>query len=114
MKTALALQPAARRTPQSRGARTKVLNFGVAIARETPDLRRAIKRECWMRELTLGDLAKRIHLTHDHVQRMLCHGPSQKRIEPRVLNRIIDALHVSPVVANRLHLMGAREHGWRV
>lgn len=110
----LAVREPLRRSWQHRSARTRVLKAGVCIEREPLDLRRTIKRECWMRELTLGDLAERIHLTHDHVQRMLCHGPSQKKIEARVLKRIIEALHVSPAVAQRMHLMGAREAGWRV
>lgn len=99
---------------QHQSARTKVLELGVRIPKDTPYLRLAIKRELWMRRLTTGDLSKRLGVTERHATKLLAEGASSKKIYPGMLDRIIAVLHITPAVARRLHLLGAQEAGWKV
>ena len=110
------------RTDQSiknrRSAEARWLAVGVEIPHDTDDLRQAIKREVWTRGLTLTILAERMGMNLDYIERCLSKrgnaaGVFQK-IQPSLLNRIIEKTHITPCVAKRLHLLAAREHGWQV
>lgn len=91
---------------------------GSAIPHDTEDLRLAIKREVWSRGLTLEWLNRSLGFAPLYVNNLLSNdaspGRSLRRITPGVLKRIIAVLHITPAVARRLQLLGAREDGWQV
>jgi hypothetical protein len=95
-------------------AKARWLAEGVAIPHDTDDLRLAIKREVWTRGLTITALAEKLDICQEYLERCLRRGPYSKRMYPGMLNRIIEAVHVTPCVAKRLHLLAAREAGWNV
>lgn len=105
-----------RSNPPAYAARSRWLDAGLAIPADTDDVRQAIKREVWTRERTLKDLAASLGMNLDYLERVLSkrgnHGAFQ-RLTPQLLDRIIAALHVTPVVARRLHRLGALEAGWK-
>ncbi len=94
-------------------ARRRWVAVGVAIPHDTEDLRQAIKREVWTRGLTLAEVAERMEMTMPFLVRLVG-SKGQQRITPCQLNKIIAAIHITPAVARRLHLLAAREAGWRV
>lgn len=100
-------------TRQAHAARTRWLAYGLSIPRETECPRMLIKREIYTREITITDLANRLGMSVDHVSRTL--DPRLcLTITPGFLARVITHLHITPVVARRLHLIAAREQGWQV
>jgi hypothetical protein len=107
-----------RSNPPAYAARTRWLEAGLQIPADTDDVRQAIKRECWTRDRTLKDLAASLGLNLDYLERVLSHrgnaaGRFQK-LTPGLLERIIDALKITPRVARRLRLLGAIDAGWRL
>lgn len=101
-----------------RSATAQWLAVGVAIPHDTDDIRLAIKREVWTRGLTLIILSLRLGMNLEYIERCLSkRGNSAgcfQKIQPSLLNRIIEKIHITPAVANRLHLLAAREAGWDV
>lgn len=102
----------------ARLARHRWENVGAAIPHDTDNLRDAIKREIWTRGLTITDIAARVGMNLDYLERVLSRrGNSAGRFQalhPPLLNRLIAAIHITPAVARRLHLLAAREAGWKV
>lgn len=90
-----------------------LVSVGVGIPHEVDDLRLAIKREIFTRGLCCGDIARRLGITEAHVQHVL-RPTSPYRMNPGLLNRMIEAIHITPAVARRLHLLAARDAGWKV
>lgn len=93
--------------------RRHLIGAGVAIEHEVDDLRAAIKRELWTRGLLYSDVAARMGVTVDCIKRRL-ECTCALTMSAGMLQRIIDAAHITPKVARRLHLLGAREAGWKV
>jgi hypothetical protein len=96
------------------GARRRCLAVGVDIPADTEDVRLAIKREIFTRGLTLSDVAARIGLSYSRLKHTVGKKNNPCAIHPGELNRIIAAVHITPAVARRLHLLAAREAGWSV
>lgn len=100
-----------------RAARGRWMAVGVSISPNTDNLCQAIKREIWSRELTIVDIAHRIGIGTFGASNAGQLGSvlkGQQRMTPGMLNRIIDAVHITPAVARRLHLLAAREAGWNI
>ena len=102
-----------------RSAMSRWIARGVAIDPDTDDLRDLIKREIWMRGKTIQRLALDMQMSPAYVSRILSlHGtpagsPGQ-RITPGFLQAVIRTLHITSAVARRMHLLGARDAGWKL
>ncbi len=96
--------------------RSKLVGMAMQIPHDTTDLRLAIKREMYSRGLSASEVADRMNLTHGWVKHRLCPDvPSNPvRITAVFLERLIEALHITPAVARRLHYLAATDAGWRI
>lgn len=100
---------------QRRAGRTHAVNVGVLIPADADDLRLQLKREIFTRGLVFADVANRTGLSASRIKHCMSNtGKWATTIHPGFLDRIIEAIHITPRVARRLHLLAAREAGWKV
>lgn len=101
----------------SRMAKDRWLAAGVEIPHDTTDVLLAIKREIWTRGLSILEVAQRIGIAvgdNGHAGMLSAVLAGQQRLQPNMLDRIIDAVHITPRVARRLHAMAAIKAGWKI
>jgi hypothetical protein len=97
-------------------SRKRLLAIGASMPVEPLTLRDTLRRELYLRELALRDLADRLDLAESTVYERIVPSPTRKKtgLTPLLLDRIIGAVHIDKSVAERMHLLGAREAGWKV
>lgn len=88
------------------------------IPEDTLVLRDAIKRELWLRGLTIADVAAKMRQNNEYVRRLLSLSGAYRHkptiIHPNQLARLCDAAGIEGELRARWNMLGAIAMGWQI